>query len=67
MTRRTSPAYIEFVSMGATAAVCVAVGFGGGYWIGEATDAGIAVMFAGLFVGVLAAVAATYFKIRSYL
>jgi hypothetical protein len=53
--------------MGATAAACVAVGFGGGYWIGEATGAGTTVTFAGLVLGVLAAAAAIYFKIRSYL
>jgi len=67
VTGRTGPTYVEFASMGATAAACVAVGFGGGYWIGEATGAGTTVTFAGLVLGVLAAAAAIYFKIRSYL
>jgi hypothetical protein len=59
--------YVQFVGMGMTAAACVAVGFGAGYWIGEATGAGTAVTFAGLIVGAAAAVAATWFKVRRYL
>jgi hypothetical protein len=53
--------------LGGAAAACVAIGFGGGYWIGEATGAGTAVTFAGLVVGVFAAVVTAYVKIRSYL
>jgi hypothetical protein len=67
VTRRAGPTYVEFAGMGVTAGACVAVGVGGGYWIGTASGAGPAVTFAGLGVGVLAAVAATYFKIKRYL
>ncbi|MGD0220053.1 MAG: hypothetical protein ABSC73_06275 [Acidimicrobiales bacterium] len=67
MARRTGPNYVELAGMGVTAGACVAVGVGGGYWIGTTSGAGSAVTFAGLAVGVLAAVAATYFKIAKYL
>jgi len=67
VTGRTGPTYVEFASLGAAAAACVAIGLGGGYWIGEATGAGTAVTFAGLVVGVFAAVVTAYVKIRSYL
>ena len=67
MARRTGPNYVELAGMGVTAGACVAVGVGGGYWIGTTSGAGSAVTFAGLAVGVLAEVAATYFKIAKYL
>ncbi len=67
MRRRPGPTYVELAGMGITAAACVAVGVGGGYWIGTASGAGPAVTFAGLALGVLAAVAATYSKINKYL
>jgi hypothetical protein len=53
--------------MGVAAGACVGIGVGVGYWIGTASGAGVAVTFAGLAVGVLTAVAATYFKIKRYL
>jgi hypothetical protein len=53
--------------MGLVSAGCVAAGVGGGYWIGAATGAGVVVTFAGLGVGILAAVAATYYKVKKFL
>ncbi|GEM_PF-1000437 len=67
MTDRPGPTAFELVGMGATAAGCIAVGVGGGYWLGSATGAGSAAELAGLAVGLVAAVAATYFKIKRYL
>jgi len=67
VTRQTGPTYVELAGMGVTAGACVAVGVGGGYWIGAVTGGGPAVTFAGLALGVLAAVAAIYFKIKMYL
>jgi len=67
VARRTGPTYVELASMGVAAGACVGIGVGVGYWIGTASGAGVAVTFAGLAVGVLTAVAATYFKIKRYL
>ncbi|HUZ19703.1 MAG TPA: hypothetical protein VMU75_03920 [Acidimicrobiales bacterium] len=67
MTERPSPTAFELVGLGATAAGCIAVGVGGGYWLGSATGAGSAAELGGLAIGLVAAVAATYFKIKRYL
>jgi len=64
LDERRSPTIVELAGMGLTAGACVAIGVGGGYWIGEASGSGIAATLAGLGVGVLAAVAATYFNIK---
>jgi hypothetical protein len=53
--------------MGALAAACVAVGVGGGYWLGSATGSETADIFSGLAVGVVAATVAVYVKIKRYL
>jgi nitrate reductase gamma subunit len=52
--------------MGVVSALCIAAGVGGGYWLSEATKTGAAVVFAGLAVGMLAAIATTYFTIRRF-
>lgn len=67
VTERPSPTIVELAGMGLVAGVCVAVGVGVGYWIGDASGSGPVATFAGLGVGVLAAVTATYFKIKRYL
>jgi hypothetical protein len=67
VTNQTGPALAELIGIGLASAGCVAVGVGGGYWIGATTGAGDVVTFAGLGVGMVAAVAATYFKIKRYL
>jgi hypothetical protein len=48
-------------------AACICVGIGGGYWIASSTGAGAIVIFAGLVVGISAAVGAAYFRIKRYL
>jgi hypothetical protein len=48
-------------------AACIAAGVGGGYWIASSTGAGASVVFAGLSVGIVAAVAGAYVKIKRYL
>ncbi len=67
MTRRPHPTPFELLGIGATAAACVALGVVGGYWIGSASRGGVVGVFVGLGVGILAAITATYFKIKSYL
>jgi hypothetical protein len=64
---RSSPTLIELASVGLMSAILVAAGFGGGYWIAASTGTGVAVIFAGLLVGIAAAVAVTYIKIKRYL
>lgn len=64
---RSSPTLFELAGTGVLSAVCIAAGTGGGYWIAVSTGAGAAVIFAGLALGIVAAVAAVYFKVKRYL
>ncbi|MDA8288659.1 MAG: hypothetical protein M0014_09445 [Actinomycetota bacterium] len=61
------PTPFELLGIGATAAGCIAIGVVGGYWIGSASRVGVVAVFGGLAVGLVAALAATYFKIKQYL
>lgn len=67
MTSRPGPGSFELIGIGATAAACIAIGVVGGYWIGSASRVGVVGVFVGLGVGLLAAIAATYIKIKHYL
>ena len=62
MRNRRGSSLRELASLGGTAAGCIVVGFGGGYWIGSATGA-----LVGLGIGIVAAILATYYKIKRYL
>lgn len=53
--------------MGVTTALCLAAGLGGGYWLDGHFHTSPMLTFIGLAVGVLAAIAATYFQIKTYL
>lgn len=66
MTDET-PGWVELLGIGGAAAGCVAVGVGCGYWIGSASRTGPAAVFVGLAVGLAAAFAVVYLKIRKYL
>ena len=63
---RSSPSLLELTSLGGLSAVLVGLGTGGGYWIASATGAGALVIFAGLVVGITAAVGVAYFRIKRY-
>ncbi len=67
MGQRSGPTLFELAGIGVMSAFCIAAGTGGGYWIAEATGAGAAVIFVGISVGIAAAVAAAYVKIKRYL
>lgn len=67
MNQRSGPTVFELVGMGASAGMCVAVGVGGGYWLGSATGSGTVMTFSGLAVGLVAAFGAVYFKVKRYL
>lgn len=67
MTSPSGPGLGELIGLGLVAAVTVALGVGGGYWIGQQTGAGGISAFAGLAVGVLIACVAMYLRIRRYL
>jgi len=67
VNRKLGPSGFELVGLGATIAGCVIVGLGSGYWLGSATGVGPVMTFAGLAVGLAAAIGTTYSKIRKYL
>ncbi len=67
MKDRPGPTLLELAGIGIMAALCVAVGVGGGYWLGTVSGAGNAATFGGLAVGCAAAVATAYSKIKRYL
>lgn len=67
MTPSSGPGLGELIGLGLNAGVLVALGVGGGYWIGEVTGAGVLVTFAGLGTGVTVALVVTYLRIRRYL
>jgi len=67
VTKPPSPALVELIGLGLISAGCIAAGVGGGYWIGATTGAGDVVTFAGLGIGMVAAVAATYYKLKKFL
>jgi F0F1-type ATP synthase assembly protein I len=53
--------------MGVTTALCIAAGIGGGYWLDRAFRTGVLLTFVGLALGLVAAVAAVYFEIKTFL
>ena len=58
---------MELAGVGVVSGLCVAAGIGGGYWLGEALRTGPVPTFAGLALGLAAAVAYAVYKIKSYL
>jgi hypothetical protein len=66
-SRKPTPSAGALVGMGLTTALCLAAGLGGGYWLDGRFHTSPMLTFIGLAVGVLAAVAATYFQIKTYL
>jgi len=62
-----SPSWFELAGIGVVAALCVAAGVGGGYWVDSAAHTGATATFVGLALGLLAAAAYAVYKIRSYL
>ena len=67
MASRPTPTLVDLAGVGLTAGACVGIGVGVGYWIAETHRSGAVGTFVGLGIGVVAAVAATYFKVRRYL
>jgi hypothetical protein len=57
----------ELAGIGLMSAVFIAAGTGGGYWIAASTHVGVVVVFAGIAVGIVVAVAAAYIRIKRYL
>ena len=56
--------FADLLSIGGASAGCIAVGVGGGYWIGSSTGAGTVATLIGLALGIAGAVLVTYFKIK---
>ena len=54
----------DLLGIGATSGACIAIGVGGGYWIGTSTGAGTVATLVGLALGIAGAVLVTYFKIK---
>jgi hypothetical protein len=54
----------DLLTIGAASAGSIAIGVGGGYWLGVATGAGTVATLIGLALGIAGAVLVTYFKIK---
>jgi hypothetical protein len=54
----------DLLGIGAASGGCIAVGVGGGYWVGSATGAGTVATLIGLALGTTGAVMVTYFNIK---
>ncbi len=54
----------DLLGIGAGCAGCLAVGVGGGYWIGSVTGADTVATLIGLALGISGAVLVTYFNIK---
>lgn len=67
MSSKPTPSFWNLLGMGVTAAVCLGAGIGGGYWLDATLRTGILLTFLGLVVGMVAAVAAVYLEIRTFL
>lgn len=67
VSRRPSPSFSTFLGMGITTALCIAIGVGGGYWLDVVFKTGALLTFIGLALGLVAAGAAVYFAVKTYL
>lgn len=67
MSKKPSPSFSSLIGMGVTTALCVAIGVGGGYWLDRTFKTGAVLTFCGLAIGMIAAVVANYFMIKTYL
>ena len=67
VSRKPSPSFTTLIGMGVTTALCIAAGVGGGYWLDRTFHTGVLLTFVGLALGVVAAVAAVYFEIKTFL
>jgi hypothetical protein len=54
----------DLLGIGAASGGCIALGVGGGYWIGSASGAGTVATLIGLALGVAGAVTVTTIKIK---
>jgi hypothetical protein len=54
----------DLLTIGAASGGSIAVGVGGGYWLGVATGAGTVATLIGLALGIAGAVLVTYIKIK---
>ena len=67
MEERSGPTLFELAGMGVVSALLVGGGVALGYFVGSATKAGSVAVFVGLALGLGAAIAATYVRIKRYL
>jgi hypothetical protein len=67
VSSKPTPSLGALLGMGVSMALCIAAGFGGGYWLDETFKTGLVFIFVGLFLGIVAAVAVVYFEVKTYL
>jgi F0F1-type ATP synthase assembly protein I len=67
VSEKPVPSVFNLASMGFAAALLLALGLGVGYWLDGVLHTGAVFTFVGLGVGVVAAVASTYFSAKRYL
>lgn len=67
MSSKPAPSLGTLLGLGVTTALCIAAGFGGGYWLDATLKTGLVFTFVGLGLGIIAAIAAVYFGIKAQL
>ncbi len=67
VSSKPSPSFTTLLGMGVTTALCIVIGVGGGYWLDRTFKTGELLTFVGLAIGVVAAVLAVYFEIKTFL
>jgi hypothetical protein len=67
VSKKPSPSFSTLIGMGVTTALCIGVGVGGGYWLDRTFRTGVLLTFVGLAAGLVAAIVAVYFQIKTFL
>lgn len=67
MSSKPGPGPVQYIGLGISIAVCLVAGMGLGYLLGERVGANVPLIFAGLAVGVAAAVLTVRAELRRYM
>lgn len=67
VSSKPSPSPFELLGLGVSIAACLVVGMGLGYWLGERVGASVLLTFAGLAVGIAAAVLTVRAQLKKYM
>jgi hypothetical protein len=67
VSSKPTPGPFQYIGLGSSIALCLVAGMGGGYLLGERLGAVALLTFAGLVVGIAAAVATARSAIKRYM